>query len=122
VVGFRGRNRVQRSGDKERGTRGNVRGLRWEQARCKEREGVPGVGCARSRVRGDPGGRNTEKWESVDQKVAERFERVRAYLVARPRPFATQGTVGATSRTCRGRRLGPYVRLAGRDPIRLGAC
>jgi hypothetical protein len=68
---------------------------------------------------GGAGGLNTEKWESVHQKVAERFERVRAYLVGRPRLFATQGAVVATSRTYRGRRLGPYLQLAWRDPIRL---
>ena len=68
---------------------------------------------------GGAGGRNTEKWESVHQKVAERFERVRAYLVARPRLFATQGAVVATSRTYRGRRLGPYFQLAWREAGRL---
>ena len=65
------------------------------------------------------GARNTEKREVVDQKASERFERVRAYLVARPRLFATQGAVVATSRTYRGRILGPYFQLAERDPIRL---
>jgi hypothetical protein len=65
------------------------------------------------------GERNTEKWESVHQKVAERFERVRTYLVGRPGLFATQGAVVATSRTYRGRRLGPYFQLAWREAGRL---
>ena len=53
-----------------------------------------------------------EKRKSVTQKVIERFERVRAYLVARPALFATQGTVVATSRTYCGRQLGPYFQIA----------
>jgi hypothetical protein len=56
-----------------------------------------------------------EKRKSVIQKVIERFERVRAYLVARPALFAAQGTVVATSRTYRGRQLGPYFQLAWRE-------
>jgi hypothetical protein len=34
-----------------------------------------------------------EKPRLVTQKLIERFERVRAYLVARPALFAAQGTV-----------------------------
>ncbi len=56
-----------------------------------------------------------EKRELVTQKLIERFERVRAYLVARPALFAAQGSVVATSRTYRGRRLGPYFQLAWRE-------
>ena len=56
-----------------------------------------------------------EKRKHVTQKLVERFERVRAYLVARPARFAAQGTVVATSRTYRGRRLGPYFQLAWRE-------
>ncbi len=56
-----------------------------------------------------------EKRKSVTQKVIERFERVRAYLVARPALFAAQGSVVATSRTYRGRQLGPYFQVAWRE-------
>ena len=56
-----------------------------------------------------------EKRKSVTQKMIERFERVRAYLAARPGLFAAQGTVIATSRTYRGRQLGPYFQLAWRE-------
>jgi hypothetical protein len=56
-----------------------------------------------------------EKRKSVTQKMIERFERVRAYLVARPALFAGQGTVVATPRTYRGRQLGPYFQLAWRE-------
>ncbi|MFH1924715.1 MAG: hypothetical protein ABIP48_33100 [Planctomycetota bacterium] len=58
---------------------------------------------------GDP---DTEKSGSVDQKAAARFERVEAQVAAAPGVFAVGGTVVATWRTYRGRRLGPYFRLA----------
>ncbi len=53
-----------------------------------------------------------EKRELVDQKDAARFERVRSYLVAHPALFSTQGSVVASWRTYRGRRLGPYFRVS----------
>lgn len=56
-----------------------------------------------------------EKREAVSQKARERLERVQSYLVARPALFAAQGTVVATWRTYRGRRLGPYFQLAWRE-------
>jgi hypothetical protein len=70
---------------------------------------------------------NTEKAEFVDQKAAERFERVRERVAARPGLFAAQGAVVATWRVYRGRRLGPYFRLAYREggrqrSIYLGRC
>ncbi|MFH1269080.1 MAG: hypothetical protein ABIK89_25415 [Planctomycetota bacterium] len=53
-----------------------------------------------------------EKARSVDQKSAARFERVEAQVLAAPGVFAVGGTVVSTWRTYRGRRLGPYFRLA----------
>ncbi|MFH1924684.1 MAG: hypothetical protein ABIP48_32935 [Planctomycetota bacterium] len=55
---------------------------------------------------------HTEKARSVDQKAAARFERVEAQVAAAPGVFAAGGTVVSTWRTYRGRRLGPYFRLA----------
>ncbi len=57
------------------------------------------------------GAPNMEKAGFVDQKAAARFERVLA-LSGR---FAVQGSVVAGWRVYRGRRLGPYFRLAYRD-------
>ena len=69
----------------------------------------------------------TENLELVGQKVACRFQRVRVQLWARRRLFARQGAVVASWRVYRGRRLGPYYRLAFRDQGRqeslyLGRC
>ena len=55
---------------------------------------------------------DTEKRKVVDQKAAARFERVEAQVAAAPGVFAAGGTVVASWRTYRGRRLGPYFRLA----------
>ena len=68
-----------------------------------------------------------EKPHLVDQKAAARFERVRSELLAHRLLFATQGTVVSGWRTYRGRRLGPYFRVAYRDggrqrSIYLGRC
>ena len=51
----------------------------------------------------------------MTKKSGERFERVRSLLLAQPLRFANQGSVVAGWRTYRGRRLGPYFRLAYRD-------
>ena len=56
-----------------------------------------------------------EKRESVSQKGLARFERVRSYVLARKALFAAQGSVAATWRTYRGRRLGPYFQVAWRE-------
>jgi len=56
-----------------------------------------------------------EKWPFDDQKVAGRFERVRAQVLAHPALFANQGFVATTWRTHRGRRLGPYFRVSYRE-------
>jgi len=56
-----------------------------------------------------------EKRPPVNQKNAGRFLRVRAFLQAHKALFANQGTVAATWRTYRGKRLGPYFQLAYRD-------
>ena len=66
----------------------------------------------RPHERGGEGEANTEKSRSVDQKAAARWERVEAQLAAAPGVFAVGGTVVTTWRTYRGRRLGPYFRLA----------
>jgi hypothetical protein len=68
-----------------------------------------------------------EKTGSVDQKANARWERVRLQIVARRPLFARQGAVVAGWRTYRGRRLGPYFRLAYREggrqrSIYLGRC
>jgi hypothetical protein len=68
-----------------------------------------------------------EKTAFVDQKAAARFKWVRSQVLARPELFAVQGSVVAGWRAYRGRRLGPYFRLACRDrgrqrSIYLGRC
>ncbi len=68
-----------------------------------------------------------EKTRSVDQKSAARAGRVKAEIAARPGLFAACGAVVASWRTYRGRRLGPYYRLAYREggrqrSIYLGRC
>jgi hypothetical protein len=68
-----------------------------------------------------------EKRESVNQKAKARFERARSYLLAHPALFAAQGTVAATWRAYRGRRLGPYFQVSWRESGRqrwlyLGRC
>ena len=56
---------------------------------------------------------NTEKRDPGDQneKDLARFRRVELFLLQHPQRFATQGSVAATWRTYRGRRLGPYFQL-----------
>ena len=73
---------------------------------------------------GDP---IVEKPKTAAQKAAARAERVKARIAARAALFATQGSVVATWRTYRGRRLGPYYRLIYREDgrqrsIYLGRC
>jgi len=53
-----------------------------------------------------------EKRVSLDQKAGRRLQRVRAYLLAHKTLFAAGGTVVAGWRRYRGRRLGPYFRVA----------
>ena len=52
-----------------------------------------------------------ESREVVDQKAA----RALALIASRPELFVRQGAVVATWRWCKGRRLGPYWRLAYRE-------
>ena len=59
-----------------------------------------------------------EKSASLDQKAARRLERVRAYVLAHKALFAAAGTVVSGWRTYRGRRLGPYFRVAFFDGAR----
>jgi hypothetical protein len=59
-----------------------------------------------------------EKTGFVDQKVAARFGRVRALVMAERVRFAVQGSVVAGWRVDGGRRLGPYFRLAYRHGAR----
>jgi len=62
-----------------------------------------------------PGLPNTEKRDLADQKTAARLERIESFL-RRHRPlFATQGTVVATWRVYRNRRLGPYFQIVFRQ-------
>ena len=68
-----------------------------------------------------------EKQRVVDQKAAARLERVEAQVLAHPALFAAQGSVVATWRVYRGRRLGPYFRVSYRESgrqrsIYLGRC
>lgn len=58
-----------------------------------------------------------EKSDLVDQKIAE----VKRLLASRPDIFLRQGTVVESWREYRGRRLGPYFRLAYRDGNRQGS-
>lgn len=53
-----------------------------------------------------------ENGEPVDQKERDRVQRIAAALRAQGHRFARQGTVVATWRQYRGKRLGPYYRLA----------
>jgi hypothetical protein len=56
-----------------------------------------------------------EKRRPVDQLPSDqetRFDRARTFILANPRLFATQGSVVATWRVRRGKRFGPYYRLA----------
>ena len=56
-----------------------------------------------------------EKRRPVDQLPGHqenRFNRARTFILANPRLFATQGSVVATWRVRRGKRFGPYYRLA----------
>ena len=55
-----------------------------------------------------------EKRKSVDQKLAE----VKALIEVRPEIFAQQGVVVKCWREYKGRRLGPYYKLAFRDARR----
>lgn len=52
-----------------------------------------------------------EKTETVDQKL----DRIRTLLARAPDRFAQQGAVVASYRQYKGRRLGPYYRIAYRD-------
>jgi hypothetical protein len=56
-----------------------------------------------------------EKRPPVNQKDVARFQRVESLLKAHSALFANQGTVAATWRTYRGKRLGPYFQLTYRD-------
>ncbi len=56
-----------------------------------------------------------EKSNPVDQLSPadqSRYERARTFILANTRLFAAQGSVVATWRTRRGKRFGPYYRLA----------
>ena len=75
----------------------------------------------------DPSSPNTEKTRSVDQKLPPRWQRIFGFLDARRPLLAVQGAIVATWRTYRGKRLGPYYRLAYREKGRqrslyLGCC
>jgi hypothetical protein len=63
-------------------------------------------------------GRNVENTGFVSQKLTARFEEVRAQVLTHPALFAAQGSVVATWRTHRGRRLGPYFQVSYRDGLR----
>jgi hypothetical protein len=63
----------------------------------------------------NPGLPNTEKRDLADQKTADRLERIESFLRRHQALFATQGTVVATWRTCRNRRLGPYFQIVYRQ-------
>lgn len=58
---------------------------------------------------------NTEKRDLVDQKTAARLGRIESYLLEHPALFATQGSLQATWRVYRGRRLGPYFQIVYRQ-------
>ena len=94
---------------------GWARGLHAEGGRLARGSPGPGGGTSEKREVVDQkaagGGGIVEKREVVDQKV----DRALGLIAARPGVFARQGAVVATWRPYRGRRLGPYWRLAYRD-------
>jgi hypothetical protein len=53
-----------------------------------------------------------ENRKSVDQKRSDILRRVKALINGEPGVFALQGSVAASWRHYRGRRLGPYYRLS----------
>ena len=70
---------------------------------------------------------NPEETQTVDQNLAPRWKRIFRFLGARRPLLAVQGAIVASWRTYRGRRLGPYYRLAYREKGRqrslyLGCC
>lgn len=73
---------------------------------------APNAPCRTSTQIHHAGAPNTEKRDLVDQKTAARLGRIESYLLQHPALFATQGTVVATWRVYRGRRLGPYFQIA----------
>jgi len=58
---------------------------------------------------------NTEKRPLADQKAAARLRRIESFLHQHQTLFATQGTVVATWRVYRDRRLGPYFQIVYRQ-------
>ncbi len=60
---------------------------------------------------------NPEKRDPVSQnlKGAARFQKVQLFIKANVQVFTRQGTVAATYRTYKGKRLGPYYQLTYRD-------
>jgi len=58
-----------------------------------------------------PGPPNTEKRDLADQKTAARLQRIESFLRRHRALFAAQGTVVATWRVYRNRRLGPYFQI-----------
>ena len=62
-----------------------------------------------------PGPPNTEKRDLADQNTAARLERIESFLQRHRALFATQGTVVATWRVYRNRRLGPYFQIVYRQ-------
>ena len=58
---------------------------------------------------------NVENENAATQKIEARFEQVRGQILAHATFFVAQGTVEATWRTYRGRRLGPYFRVSCRQ-------
>jgi hypothetical protein len=56
-----------------------------------------------------------EKRHPVDQQTDDRFERVRAQLLAHPALFAAGGSVSVTWRNRGARRFGPYFRVSYRE-------
>jgi len=61
---------------------------------------------------------NTEKPDLADQKTTARLERIESFLRRHQALFATQGTVVATWRVYRNRRLGPYFQIVYRHSRR----
>ncbi len=63
---------------------------------------------------------NPEKPNPVSQKQKHtaRLQHVQHFIKANPQIFARQGTVAATWRTYKGKRLGPYYQLTYRDQDR----
>jgi len=76
---------------------------------------APNAPCQTSTQIHQAGAPNTEKRDLVDQKIAARLQRIESYLLEHPELVATQGTLLATWRVYRGRRLGPYFQIAYRQ-------